>query len=788
MTGFMHEKEFSRKSFLKGGGALIVGFSLAGSGLAGKAQAVVSPYASNGPYDSSQIDSWISIHADNTASVKAGIIELGQGTSTGFLQIVGEELDMDMSQLKWVSQDTNVTPDQGSTSASVGIKKGGLQMRAAAAAAAHALLGLASSKLGVPTASLTVKSGVVSASNGQSVKYGDLIGDQLFNVQMPASAASLRPGAAPAKPVSQYKLVGTRVPRLDIPAKVSGKFTYVHNVRVPGMLHGRIVWQRGQGMYGTADQVISVDESSIKHIPGAQVVRRSNFVGVVAPHEYDAIQAAAQLKVTWADRPPLPGNGNLFAHMRNQKTQPGSLSGDAHGIADLDIVNTGGIDAALASAAHAVSATYKWPFHGHMPIGPESVVADVTPNGAVIYSGTQSAYALRDTLADLLGLPAKLVRIRYYESSSSLGVGAPKNTDVPEAAAVMSQIVGKPVRLQFMRWDEHGYDNHGFPMVMDVRAGVDAGGKIVAIDYTAYAVATSGTIETMQQLLGRPFPAPSTRTAIETSVIGMQYTIPYWRADARAIPNLNTGLLKVGALRGMQASAEGFSMQIFDELAYAAKMDPVAFHRLNVATIDRPLPDSGSTSTTSRWLAVLDAAAQASNWQPKVAASKLSDANIVTGRGIAFGSRGNSGSATLAAAVADVEVNKKTGKVVVKHIYTVQDYGLVIGPDLVANQATGQVMHGTSRTLHEEVRFDKKGVTGLDWVTNPILRFKDHPNHTHVVITRPDQGTGPSSEELLPPVHGAIPNAFFDATGVRIRQAPMTPARVRATLKAAGVA
>jgi CO/xanthine dehydrogenase Mo-binding subunit len=183
---------------------------------------------------------------------------------------------------------------------------------------------------------------------------------------------------------------------------------------------------------------------------------------------------------------------------------------------------------------------------------------------------------------------------------------------------------------------------------------------------------------------------------------------------------------------------------------------------------------------------VLDAVAQASKWEPKVAASRLSDANIVTGRGITFGSRGNSGSATLAAAIVDVEVNRKTGKVVVKHIYTAQDYGLVIGPDLVTNQATGQVMHATSRTLHEEVHFDKRGVTGLDWVTHPTLRFKDHPKHTHVVITRPDQGTGPSSEELLSPTHAAISNAFFDATGVRIRQAPLTPARVRAVLRASG--
>jgi nicotinate dehydrogenase subunit B len=598
---------------------------------------------------------------------------------------------------------------------------------------------------------------------------------------MPAAALTLRPGVAPSKPVTSYTVVGTRVPRIDIPGKVAGTFVYVHNVRVPGMLHGRVVWQRGQGMYGTADQVVSVDESSIKNVPGARVVRKGNFVGVVAPTEYAAIQAAAQLKVTWADRPQLRGNGNLFAQMREQPSVPGPPASPP------GLVNTGDVDAALKSAAHVVSTTYKWPFHSHAPIGPEAVVADVTPNGAVIYSGSQDLYGLRTRLAERLGLSANRIRIRYYESSSGYGSGAPKNTDAPEAAAVMSQLVGKPVRLQLMRWDEHGYDNYGFPMLMDVRAGVDANGKIVAFDYIARALATGGTTGTMMQLLGNPFPAPAVAT-IETSIIGQQYTIPNWRAEIKSLPNLNTGYFKVGALRAMQAAAQGFSMQIFDELAYAAKMDPLAFHRLNVATANRPLPDSGSIATTNRWLTVLDAVAQASKWQPKVAASNLSKADIVTGRGMTFGSRGNSGSATIAAAVVDVEVNKKTGKVVVQHIYTAQDYGLVIGPDLVTNQATGQVMHATSRTLHEEVRFDKKGVTGLDWVSYPALRFKDHPKHTHIVITRPDQGTGPSSEELLSPIHAAIANAFFDATGVRIRQAPMTPGRVRATLKAAGVA
>jgi len=339
-----------------------------------------------------------------------------------------------------------------------------------------------------------------------------------------------------------------------------------------------------------------------------------------------------------------------------------------------------------------------------------------------------------------------------------------------------------------MRWDEHGYDRYANPGLMDIRGGLDANGRIVAFDYKVYALPTSGTTETVLQLLGAPLaPSPTLASNVETSIIGVQYSIPNWRVVAKSLPNFNNGYPKVGYVRSVQAQAQGWgSLQMFDELAHAANMDPVAFHRLNLPTVDLPPDNNGSVVTPKRWSAVLDAVVRASNWTPKVSASKLSKADVVAGRGLAFGARYTGSSPALGAAVADVEVNRKTGKIVVKHIYTVQDYGLVIGPDLVTNQAQGQAIQSTSRVLSEEVRFDKNGVTSLDWVSYPVLRFKDHPNHTHVVITNPDQGTAPSSEELMPTVGAAIGNAFFDATGVRMRQAPLTPAKVRTALKATG--
>src|SRR5262245_41149024 len=320
-------KEFSRKTFIKGGGAMIVAFTVVGAGVGARAaKAADDPYASNGPFDQISVDSWLTIHADKTASLKMGKVEMGQGTPTALLMIAAEELDMRLAQMKPIFHDTNVTPNQGASFGSQGVQTGGKQTRAAAAAARSALLDLAAANLGVAKGSLTVKDGVVSGG-GKTVTYGQLIGDKLFNVKItgfsvagtatsPAVAVAGSPGT---KPVSQYTIVGTSPPRIDIPDKVTGKMTYVHNIKVPNMLHGRVVRPRGQGAYGdgTSPKILSVDEKSIKHIAGAQIVRFGDyFLGVVADQEYAAIQAAAQLKVKWADNPEIPSSGNLWAGMR----------------------------------------------------------------------------------------------------------------------------------------------------------------------------------------------------------------------------------------------------------------------------------------------------------------------------------------------------------------------------------------------------------------------------------------------------------------------------------------
>jgi CO/xanthine dehydrogenase Mo-binding subunit len=667
--------------------------------------------------------------------------------------------------MKFANMDTNVSPNTGSSSASSAIAIMGPRLRAAAAYARQTLLGLAATQLGVPVSGLTVRDGVVSGG-GRSVSYGALLGDKLFNVRMPTQM--LATGQAPAKSPSQYRLVGTHVPRVDIPDKVSGRFAYVYNVRVPGMLHARVVRPRGQGAYPSGAPVVSVDESSIRKT-GARLVRQGDFLAVVAESEYQAIQASAQLKVQWAEPPRVSSSGNMWKQMREF---------DAAGKVAASVqFNAGNVEGAFAAAPVKVAdSSYMVHYNMHGPIGPCCAVADVRTDGAVIFSNTQNAYATRQMVADTIKLPVNKVRIVYYEGASTFGTGIPNN-DLAMAAAFVSQITGRPVRMQFMRWDEHGWGSHSTPLLADLRGGVDANGKLVAYEYTAYMQPATALRELTQQLLGAPVPTPGLGTARLGNTGGQahsQYVVPNLRIVGKSLP-LFDNYLKLGAVRGVNDVQAAFaSEQFIDELAHAAKLDPVEFRRRNLSPVDG-----------GRWSSVLEAVAKLANWQPKVAASNRGSGSVVTGRGFALGTISNV--ITMAAVVADIELDKTSGKITVKDLWAAEQAGLTVSPEGVHNQMIGCLVTGASRALCEEVRFDTKRITSLDWVTYPTIRFKDAPRPHVVTVQRTDlQPTG-SGEPSLIPVAAAIANAFFDATGVRIREAPMTPARVRATLKAAGV-
>jgi nicotinate dehydrogenase subunit B len=789
MTGLMHEKEFSRRSLVRGGGALFVGFSLAGSALlVGKASGSVNDLSvlNPGPPDPRQVDTWIAVHADNTATIYPGLQELGNGSSTGLLQIAGEELSMDTGQLRFGVSDSNRTPNNVSQSASNAIKSGGPKLRAASALAAQALLGMASANLGVPVSQLSAKSGVVSGG-GKFVTYGALIGEQLFNVQAPATynlapttanppaiGVGVPTGFPGTKPVSQYTLVGTRVPRIDIPAKVAGTYTYIHNVRVPGMLHGRVVRPRGQGAFG--DPLTgTVDASSISHIPGVQVVQVGSFIGVVAPKEYDAIQAAGQLKVVWARPSNLPGDGNLYQHMDATPTTKDSVTTQAGDVAQ-----------GFTQAAKIISQTYHGAYQTHAVIGPSCSVADVQPTSATVFVNSQNVYSTRAKIASVLNVPASQVRVRFFEGSSCFGQSP--YDDAAQAAALLSQKVGQPVRVQFMRWDEHGWGMNETPYTGRIRAGIDANGNIVAFDTHVWTHGwASGSPERSQELAtqGTGLVQPTVGSSVESRNSGGIYATSKsnFRLTTHQLPGLNAGMVKGINMRApMDLSSLLGSEGMIDELAYAANMDPVAFRLQNIGS--ETIGYQNLIEPTTGWIAVLNKAAEISGWKPQVANSVKQTSNIVTGRGVAIGSEHTSHTA----AVADITVNKKTGKITVNHLYSAMDAGLTINPGLVENQMSGLMIMGTSRALYEQVRFTKSNVTSLDWVSYPILRFQDHPNVTVAVVQFTDQQPTGAGEEAMCPVPAAIANAFFDATGARLRQLPMTSGLVRGTLQAAGVA
>jgi CO/xanthine dehydrogenase Mo-binding subunit len=468
------------------------------------------------------------------------------------------------------------------------------------------------------------------------------------------------------------------------------------------------------------------------------------------------------------------------------------------------MVDIGNTDAALASAAHVVQQTYTYHYNGHVPIGPSCSVADVTSEGARVFSNSQNIYSTRSSVAAVLGLPLQKVRVTYYEGSSVFG-NAPYD-DAAESAAIMSQLAGKPVRVQFMRWDEHGWDNYGPAQMSDVRGGVDANGKIVATDMTMFGIPWY-TTKPPEAMIGyaQQFAANAN---LDSTNNGTQYNLKSRRVIGKHLP-VENNYFKTIWLRAPAAPPTTFAYeQLIDELAYAAKMDPLQFRMQNIATQASDEANGITALTWDRWKGVLTKVAQLSSWKPAVAASNLGKGNVVTGRGVALGAFAG----TPVANVAEISVNKKTGKITPIHFYSAQDTGLTVYPEGVRNQAVGSLVQGASRALNEEVTFNKHQVTGLDWVSYPIMRFKDTPEITFEYIQRtdipatstgivqPNGTTTPASTVTAsgvlvsgsgePPstcIGAAIANALFDATGVRMRSAPMTPARVRAAFKAAKI-
>lgn len=732
---------FPRRELLKGG-ALVVGFALAGPALA---EAPRRRGAAAGPPDPKQVDTWLAIHPDSSATLYIGFVELGQGTTTALPQVAAEELDLDLDQIRLVPHDTDVTPNQGGTYSSSSIFRGSPQVRAAAAEARRALLALAAARLGAPADRLVVSRGVVSAPGapGRRVSYGQLVGGRRFDLTVS--------GSAPVKPPSRYRLVGAPAPRRDIPAKVRGEYVYIQHLTLPGMLHARVVRPKGQRAYGAGAQLLAVDEASIGAIPGARVLRRGDFLAVAAEREWDAVRAARRLKAVWDEAPSLPPQAELHERMRAEKTT------------DTVVLERGDPQAGFGAAAQTVSMTCRGPYQAHAPFAPNCALADVRAGSALVIAPSQDIYALRRGLAPILGLEEPEIRVRYCDSAGTYGHSC--YDDAAQAAAICSQLAGRPVRLQFMRWDEHGWDTYGPAHLGQVRVAAGADGRITAYEYEGWQHNWSLT-EASQQLAMGSAPAewptfPSQQVA--TGTCGGMYAIPALRLLNHRVPG--AGYLRGAWLRSpLDLSFAFTSEQAVDELAFRLGLDPYEFRRRNIAD--------------ERWLGVLDAAARAAGWTPRRAASAVSDSQVGSGRGIGLGTHLQS----WGGAVADIEVDRASGAVRVKHLYGAIDAGLVVNPGNVEAQIVGQLVQTASRLLLEEVAFDEHGVTSLDWNSYPVLRFQDCPEVTPVVVQRLDQPSQGAGEEVMAAAAGAIANAFFDATGRRMTRYPFTPERVKAAL------
>jgi len=771
-----------RRAFIKTSGMLIVGLQLTAAADALHVGAVQSVASGDGPYadpDFRQLDAWIVIREDNTATFFVGKTDCGQGTGTAFRQMMADELDMPYDRTACVMGRTDTTVDQGGSGGSDAIQVDGWPMRRVAAEARRALLEMAAAKFGLPADRLSVADGVVAVVGDQSkrVSYGELIGGKRFNITLVGRNIDATTGVAKVKTVQQLKLVGQSPQRYDIPPKVNGTTQWAVDVTVPGMLHARNVKPPVAGA-----RLISVDESTVRSIPGfVKVVTRGNYVAVVCEREEHAIRAAKQLKVNW-QKPaasPFPPSTDLFDYIRST---PPSIS--------TRPVVVGNVDIALGSTTRVVEASYEVPFQGHTAIGPAHAMADPSNGQMTIYSNDMKSYGMRNGIAQFLQMPREKVRVIWLEGPQ--GYGRTAADDAGFEAAFLAKELGRPVRVQWMRDEESAWDTKGPAYAVKMRGALDAGGSLVALDYEARAADYNhvGYNEPdtvlIAQLIGTRRATPAAGSVAMPSDM---YAIPNRRMAGHIVqlPLLWETPVRTGNLRDPNGPQSTFAAESFiDELAAAAKSDPVQF-RLNMLT--------GATSDDegfrrARSIAVVKAAAAAYGWDPRPSPKGAANARTATGRGFAYSFRGQ----TIVAQVAEVEVNRDTGRVWVKRLVCAHDCGLVINPEALRRTVEGAMMHALSRALYEEATFDGEKVTSVDWITSPTLTHADTPQRIDVVLVngdpdpqRPDLPHYGAGEAACKPMMAAVANAIFDATGVRLRRVPFRSARVLAALKSAAV-
>jgi len=757
-----HEKSatFSRRAVLKSAGALVVSI---GAPVTFDAALADEPMAAatQPPLLPDQLSSYLAVNADGTISTYFGKMDMGQGLSVAIRQMVAEELDVPFNKVAISIGDTATSVNQGGASGSTGIQEGGKQMRMAAAEARRVLVQMAADKLGVAADQLTVNDGVVHAAGdaAKKVSYADLIGGQYFNVHLDWNGKYgnplYAPGKAQPKNPKDHKVVGQAIKRDDIAPKVFAQTNFTTDVKVPGMVHGRMIRPPVAGAVP-----VKVDESSIKTIPSAKVVWDKAFLGVVADREWDAINAAHSLKVEWSQvAPPFPDQATLYDHIRNAPARKREVAGK----------EAGNVDDAFKNAARVIEAEYEWPFQSHSCMGPACALVEIKDGHVTCWSGTQKAHFVRAGVAAILQVPEETVRTIWTTGPGSYGRN--DADDCAADAAVLAKAVGKPVRLQYMRDQGTGWDPKAPASIHRARVAVDASGNVVAYDFLSKGfsrvdVNTNGS-QPHDTLAGQTL-GVALKSGDGFGVPGESYAFDNKRTAWETIAPLldRTSPLRTSHMRDPVGPQITFASESFiDEVAAALKVDPIEFRLRHVKE--------------ARDIAVIKAAAEKAGWQPRQSPRKDQTGDKVSGRGIGYASRNG----TRVAVIAEVEVDRRSGKIWARKFTVAHDCGQIINPDGLHHTVENNVVQGASRALWEEVKFDNKNVTSVDWRTYPILDVAEAPEQVDIVlINHPEIAPSGAGEAATRPVAAAIANAVFDATGVRIRRAPLSPDRVKAAL------
>jgi len=773
----------SRRSFLKASGALVISLSIGAlPGMKALAADAAASPAPTGPYpdpDFLQVDTWIVVHPDNTATFYVGKTDGGQGTGTAFRQMMCDELDIAYDKTRLIMGCTDITPDQGGSGGSDGVERDGQTMRRVAAEARRILLDLGSQRLGAPVEMLSVANATIALKSdpARKVTYAELIAGKRFNAALTGRNVDAATGTAAVKPAGELRVVGQSLKRYDIPPKVDGSLKWAVDMKLPRMVHARNV----RPPYAGAT-LQRIDESSVAGVPGfLRVISRGNYVAVICEREEQAIRAARQLKTEWK-RPataPFPASDELFDYMRRAtptSTGEAKVEGDPA--------------AALERAARVIEAEFEVPFQGHSSIGPAHALADPSDGQMTIYSNDMKSYGLRVGVAKFLDMPREKVRVVYMDGPQVYGRTAAD--DAGFEAAFLAKEMGRPVRVQWMREEETAWDTKGPAHVFKLRGGLDERGKVVALEYDACSLDynhlwyNEPDTVLIAQLMGRRPERPAKGSAESPSAM---YAIPNRRTTTRIVglPMIWETPLRTGNLRDPNGPQVTFAFESFiDELAAAAKADPVQF-RLDL------LADSKEDDVfrKARSLAVVRAAAKTYGWDTRASPRPNSVAargKTLSGRGIAYTYRSN----TIAAVIAEVEVNGDTGRVWVKRLVCAHDCGLAINPEGLRHTVECGMLHGLSRALWEEVTFDTENVTSTNWASYPSLRHSDTPEVVDVVLVngdpnpqRPDLASYGAGECSHKPVIAAVANAIYDATGVRLRRAPFRSERVLTALNSA---